>query len=112
MSFDRRDGSGETLPTAVGKLLSQFESIGSECADLFETLLMDQGYHHSQGHLYELPGYTLRKRQLYKVAPDFPRIIESDLPSGVVETSYKIDLSSAEKFKRNLDKTISSNLLP
>jgi hypothetical protein len=110
VSLDRRNGSGESLPAAVGSLLSRFKEEGSECEDLFENLLMLQGYHHSQSHLYDLVGYTLRFQQLYEVRPGFPRIIESDLASGVVEASYKIDLSSAEPFKKDLEKTILSKL--
>lgn len=109
-SLDRRNGSGESLPSAVGSLLSRFRKEGSECEDLFENLLMLQGYHHSQSHLYDLVGYTLRCQQLYEVKTGFPRIIESDLASGVVEASYKIDLSSADPFKIDLNNTILSKL--
>jgi len=110
-SFDRRDGSGETLPCLVGSLLSRFQTMGSECEDLFESLLMTQGYHHSQSHLYDLPGYTVRTQQLYEVTADFPRITESDLSAGVVEASYKIDLSTAAPLKKDLHQFIDSNLL-
>jgi hypothetical protein len=110
VSLDRRNGSGESLPTAVASLLTQFRKSGSECEELFESLLMLQGYHHSQSNLYDLLGYTLRSQQLYEVKSGFPRIIESDLASGVVEASYKIDLSVAEPFKKDLQKTILSKL--
>ena len=108
VSLDRRSGSGESLSSAVGNLLSRFKKSGSKCEDLFENLLMSQGYHHSQSPLYDLAGYTLRSQQLYEVTPGFPRIIESDLTSGVVEACYKIDLSSAESFKKDLTQIISA----
>lgn len=109
--FDRRDGSGETLPSAVESLLSHFREDGSNCEDLVESLLIAQGYHHSQSHLYDVAGYTLRTEQLYEVSPGFPRITESDLASGVVEATYKIDLSTAAPFKRNLHQFIDSDLI-
>ncbi|MDB4734542.1 PD-(D/E)XK motif protein [Akkermansiaceae bacterium] len=109
--FDRRDGSGETLPSAVESLLSHFREDGSNCEDLFESLLIAQGYHHSQSHLYDVAGYTLRTQQLYEVSPGFPRITECDLASGVVEATYKIDLSTAAPFKRNLHQFIDSDLI-
>lgn len=110
VSLDRRRGSGESLTNAVESLFSLFRKSGSECEELFESLLLLQGYHHSQSHLYDLFGYTLRFQEFYEVTLGFPRIIESDLASGVLEASYKIDLSSAEPFKKDLEKIISSKL--
>lgn len=111
VSFDKRDGSGETLPTVIANLMARFKAISSECEDLFENLLMTQGYHHAQNSLYELAGYTLRKQQIYEVASGFPRILESDLAAGIVEAKYEIDLASAESFKRNFEEVVSQNLL-
>lgn len=110
-SFDRRDRSGETLRSCVESLFSQFLEAGSECEDLFESLLIAQGYHHCQSHLYDVAGYTLRNQQLYEVKDGFPRITESDLTAGVIEASYKIDLSTAASFKKDLNQFIESNLV-
>ena len=110
-SFDRREGSGETLKNSVDSLLSFFQKSGSACEDMFESLLITQGYHHCQSHLYDLAGYTLRNQQLYEVKEGFPRITESDLTEGVVEARYKIDLSTAETFKKDLNQIIESKLL-
>jgi len=72
---------------------------------------MVQGYHQSHSHLYDLAGYTLLNQQLYKATKGFPRIIESDLASVVVEACCKIDLTNADLFKKDLNQFISSKLL-
>ena len=102
VSLDRRNGSGDTLPSSIEDLQYRFNHSGSESEDLFEDLLMLQGYHHSQRNLYDMAGYTLRNQQLYEVTSGFPRITESELPLGVVETCYKIDLAVAESYKEDL----------
>lgn len=101
-SFDRRNGSGESLSSSADKLLSHFKKAGSECEDLYENLLMLQGYHQSQSQLYESEGYTLRFQQLYEVTSNFPRILESELVAGVVKVGYTIDLAVAESYKEDL----------
>lgn len=42
--------------------------------------------------------YSLKKTFSFVVAPDFPKIIKNQLPLGVYNTSYFIELSAAEKF--------------
>jgi hypothetical protein len=106
VSLDRRNGSGDTLPSAIEDLQSRFRKSGSESEDLFEQLLMLQGYHHSQSNLYDLAGYTLRHQQFYEVTPGFPRILECDIVDGVSEVRYKIDLSCASSFKKELKQTM------
>ena len=102
VSFDRRSDSGKTLPEAVSELLTRFRNEGCKCEDLFEDLLMLQGYHHSQSHLYSDVGYTKRGHDLYSVEEGFPRIVESELMDGVDDVCYKIDLACAALFKKEL----------
>ena len=112
VSLDRRRGAGESLPAIVDDHRAQMKKSGSASADLFEDLLIDQGYHSAQSYLYESEGYTVRSKQLYAVKEGFPRIIESELAAGVVEANYKISLSSTESFKDNLGDVVRSELMP
>jgi hypothetical protein len=102
VSLDRRNGSGDSLPSLIEDLQHRFNHSGSESEDLFEELLMLQGYHHSQSNLYDMAGYTLRNQLLYEITSNFPRITESDLSVGVVEACYIIDLAVAESCEQNL----------
>lgn len=42
--------------------------------------------------------YAFRKRNFYEVSNDFPRLIASDLPIGLFNTKYNIELSAIEQF--------------
>lgn len=42
--------------------------------------------------------YAFRKRNFYEVSNDFPRLIASDLPIGLFDAKYNIELSAIEQF--------------
>jgi hypothetical protein len=42
--------------------------------------------------------YAFRKRNFYEVINDFPRLVASDLPTGLFDTKYNIELSAIEQF--------------
>ncbi len=45
--------------------------------------------------------YAFRKRNFYEVTCDFPRLVASDLPIGLFDTKYNIELSAIEQFLVN-----------
>lgn len=47
--------------------------------------------------------YSLKKTFSYSVSQEFPKIIKSQLPIGVYNTSYFIELSAVENFSVELD---------
>ena len=42
--------------------------------------------------------YAFRNRNFYEVISDFPRLVASDLPIGLFDTKYNIELSAIEQF--------------
>jgi hypothetical protein len=42
--------------------------------------------------------YSLKKTFVFTVSTDFPKIVKSQLPLGIYDTSYSIELSAVEKF--------------
>ena len=42
--------------------------------------------------------YAFRKRNFYEVSRDFPKLVASDLPIGLFDTKYNIELSAIEQF--------------
>jgi hypothetical protein len=42
--------------------------------------------------------YAFRKRNFYEVTSDFPKLIASDLPIGLFDTKYNIELSAIDQF--------------
>ena len=50
--------------------------------------------------------YGVKTRSVYEVGDSFPKLTNSNLPSGVYDTSYFIENSDIEVFKVDYDKTI------
>lgn len=42
--------------------------------------------------------YAFRKRNFYEVTSNFPKLVASDLPIGLFDTKYNIELSAIEQF--------------
>ena len=42
--------------------------------------------------------YAFRKRNFYEITTNFPRLVASDLPIGLFDTKYSIELSAIEQF--------------
>ena len=95
LSFDRREGSGLTLNERIERIASRIRARSIVLIEEFERKLLQAGYHSSQAHLYNRFGYSIRSIAHFKVSDNFPRILERDLPNGVFEIKYRIDLSSA-----------------
>lgn len=90
-------GGGETLPGMVASI-REILSRSQQTARLFEEKLLDEGYMEVHEGLYRT-GYAFRDIRVYRVGPGFPRILESDLKSGVGDVSYSVVLSACDSFK-------------
>jgi hypothetical protein len=93
----RREGLGPTLPDLVGDLRSKMRPLGTTAE--FEQRLNMWGYLETQAHLYKDWHYTVRLRLVHAVDGSFPRITERDLPDGLSDVSYMLDLHAASSFR-------------
>lgn len=88
----RGDGIGFKLPSLVADVRAAIS--GHEQASLtLEARLIRSGYIDEHSDQYTNT-FEVRKKQWLEVRDDFPRITEADLPKGVNQVSYKIDLES------------------
>ena len=85
-----------TLPQIIGAISDRLQGT---LKDDFRTKLIDAGYHESQKHFYEETGYGVRSLKYYRVSGDFPRILRSELRSGVMTVKYEIELVVFERFE-------------
>ena len=97
-------GGGETLPEMVASFRALLSGI-PPTGRLFEDKLFDEGYTDAQADLYR-SGYAFRNVRVYKVSPDFPRILEGDLKPGVGDVSYSVMLSTCEPFRSKLEEAL------
>lgn len=52
--------------------------------------------------------YSLKKTFAFAVTSDFPKIVKRDLPLGIYETSYSIEISAVEKFIIELEQILTN----
>jgi hypothetical protein len=64
---------------------------------LFNEKLILVGYFEEDYENYKRQ-YAFRKRNFYEVTSDFPRLVASDLPIGLFDTKYNIELSAIDPF--------------
>lgn len=73
----------------------------------FNERLLKAGWFDTQAERYEGSRWTIRNEALFEVRGGFPRIVESDLPSGVGDVKYSISLAACGRFAANLDDVLS-----
>ncbi len=87
---------GESLPNLVRNLREVASAAGGIA--VLESKLRDAGYVDEHAPLYRR-GYVLRSFHAYQVRSGFPRLLEEDLPTGVGDVTYAIDLALAKPFE-------------
>lgn len=102
LTLDVRDGSERTLPQLVEELRSHLRPSPS-AASAFDERLIHMGYLDAHEGRYADRAYALREVRTFRVAPGFPRIIESDVLPGVGEVRYSVGVSDCEPFKVAID---------
>lgn len=101
--FDFREGSGRTLQSAVKSIRTALSIVAPEAAHGLDERLLAAGLVEGVQQRYEGYGFTLRHHHLYAVESGFPRILETDVPVGVSDVAYSIDLAAAFSFRLDDD---------
>ena len=52
--------------------------------------------------------YSLKKTFSFSVTTEFPKIVKNDLPLGIYDTSYSIEISAVENFIIEFEKIIAN----
>lgn len=95
--------NGFTLNSII-KTVSGKINTSEELAFFKERLLL-VGYHDEhRGHYNRM--YSLKNTFCFNVTPDFPRIVKEQLPMGVYNTSYSIELYAVEQFKISMEQML------
>lgn len=79
------------LVNAVEGMLTEAEAI-----DMFDTKLAKAGY--VQMLAYDKPKFIVAEEQTYRVESDFPKIVRSELNTGLTRVGYEIKLESVRDF--------------
>jgi len=87
-----------TLPDLVKKLRGRIQKEDPSALDLFENKILKAGYHDIHENVYT-SNHQLSKTSLFLVKENFPRLIRTDIPQGVQEARYDVDLLACEPFR-------------
>ena len=66
---------------------------------LLEDRLLEVGYSDAHEPKYRNARYTLRESRLFRVEPNFPRIVEADLADGIGDVDYQLAVAACEDFE-------------
>lgn len=88
---------GETLPSLIQSLRQSIAS-DEQVGALFEDRLLESGYLAVDAPRYETRHWALRQEQTFRVRAGFPRLTETNVPLGVGDVSYALDLAAVHPF--------------
>lgn len=97
-----KDG-GITLPGLVEQIRMKLENQAkAEELNHFNGMLLLLGYSESDASHYK-KRYSIKQVYAFKITEEFPRITRNNLPTGIYNVSYHIELSSVENYKIDLN---------
>lgn len=105
---ERRGGEGRSLNDLVEQVMTQLDGQPQARRDLQDRLAR-VGYLQRDVSHYDEPRYGVRELRWFEVTPDFPRLVETDLPDGVGDVAYSVTLAACLPFERD-QQTVESRL--
>lgn len=107
LSLASVENQTDTLPALIGQIREKL--LSSDAAkSIFEDALIERGYLDIQAWRYQKTGYVIRESNLFRVTGDFPRLTERNLPIGVGDLKYSINVAECKKFTVKIDELLSN----
>jgi len=105
LSVIERIQSGDTLVSIIKQIRESLEK-NIQNKSYFDQMLFDSGYLDEHSEHYASTGYNIRQESFFRVSDGFPRIIECDLPEGVGDLNYSVNVSSCSNFTVSVESFI------
>ena len=93
--------NGFTLNSLIDQIQEKLSANIDELKFFNERLMLLGYFEDDKEHYNKM--YSLKKIYTYSVSEEFPKIIKSQLPIGVYNTSYFIELSAVENFSVEME---------
>jgi len=106
LALDIREAD-ETLPAMVGSIRSVL-SRDTAALERFEDELLQYGYLDAHAPSYAGRSYVVRSAKFFQVGPTFPCLVEEDLPAGVGDVRYALNVGACEPFKVKPDAVVAA----
>lgn len=88
---------GESLTALISQIRSKLST--DLCAMIaFNDRLLERGWLDGFDARYDGRRWTVRQEFTYRIRPDFPRLVESELPLGVGDVNFALSLAACEQF--------------
>jgi hypothetical protein len=94
---ERQGGTGQSLNALIATLRSRLATDAVALAAL-DVALLNYGYLGEHARLYEAPSYSIREQNTFEVRDGFPCITEADVPTGVGDVTYRIQLAALQPY--------------
>jgi hypothetical protein len=91
--------TGQSLPEFIANLSNAISSQDASAGQLLLDRLLAAGYVEDHAALYSERRYRLQELRLFEIQDGFPRLRANDVPAGVTDCSYQVDLAACEKFR-------------
>lgn len=96
LKMEVSDSVGQTLQELVDRVIGKIQSRAPSLVVKFKDLLLSIGVVDNE---YIDNYFYVHEELAYKVVGEFPRIISNQLPIGITNVSYSIDLSHCKKYE-------------
>lgn len=106
LSIDIRKGKTNTLNTLIYFIRNTFQP-QPELILIFNLKLQKYGYFEKDAELYNNRQFIVRSVRTYQIAEGFPTLTPTNIPDGIFNVSYKIELSACVGFELNAEKLYS-----
>ena len=105
---------GENLTALIAQIRSKLST--DLCAlTAFNDRLLERGWLDGCAMRYDGRRWTVRQEFTYRIRPNFPRLVESELPLGVGDVNFALSLAACEQFVAPISEmltAISSTTVP
>jgi hypothetical protein len=102
-SWHGGSAKGETLPELVESIRENLAAEDATALARFNESLLRSGYLDSQTSLYGTRRLEEARELLFEVREGFPRLRLRDVPAGIVDGSYTVELSACSGFSIDAD---------
>lgn len=99
-TIDPEHDEAFTLNSLISDIRKELNSTDDMTRELFESLIFQVGY--IQLEHYDTPSYRCVASRSFEVCDNFPRLMVSNVASGITKASYQISLDSCMPFEKEL----------
>jgi hypothetical protein len=104
---DFRDGAGARLSTLIDATIARLGA-DSDAATFLRDSLLACGLVVPDTTPWATFGFTVQRKEVFRVTVGFPRLVPATLPPGIVDVLYDLELSACFPFRAGIDDMVAA----